>query len=190
MASIAPLTPAGGGPSPQRRRAGGVEWAVLLLPASPRLTRGLGLAERDAGASPCASLLCGRGSLPARPWPAPSARPCTRCGDAEAGKPSVCAAIVWLRVSRSSLSLAGHTPAEAGGLEASLVTRASRKGTGWLVWRLAGIPSRAAAPMAALFPVAIAQRATPTPATSPPATRGRRARSRSAERARRNMVAH
>ena len=90
---------------------------------------------------------------------------------------------VWFRVSRSSLSLAGHVAAEAAKLEASLVTRTSRKDTGWLVWLCSGIPASgpkacAAARMAALFPVAEARRA------------GRRARTESAERARRNMVAH
>ena len=79
---------------------------------------------------------------------------------------------------------AGLTAAEAAGLEASLVTRASRKGTGWVFAGPAGIPvsgrlaTSAAARMAALFPVAIAKAAGP------------RARSRSAMGARRNMVAH
>ena len=78
---------------------------------------------------------------------------------------------------------AGHTPAVAEGLEASLVTRASRKDTGWVVWALSGIPvsgrrTSAAARTAAWLPVAEAEAASP------------RARTESAMRARRNMVAH
>ena len=91
---------------------------------------------------------------------------------------------VWFRVSRSSLSLAGHVAAEAAKLEASLVTRASRKDTGWLFVDPAGIPvsgrlaTTAAARMAALFPNAQTPRA------------GKRARTENAMRAKRNMVAH
>ena len=99
---------------------------------------------------------------------------------------------VVLHVSRSSPSAkSGLTPAETEGLEASFVTRAPCKDTGWLVCRLAGIPmsdrlaTSAAARMAALFPVAVAQLAKATPAA-----RGRRARTESAIRAGRNMVAH
>ena len=73
---------------------------------------------------------------------------------------------------------AGLTAAEAAGLEASLVTRASLVWAGWLVWARSGIPSRSAARMAALFPVAAARAESPG------------ARSRNAVRARRNMVAH
>ena len=85
---------------------------------------------------------------------------------------------------------AGHTPAGAEGLEASFAGRASRKDTGWLFVDPAGIPvsgpkACAAARMAALLPVAVAQSAEATPAT-----RGRRARTESAVRVRRNMVAH
>ena len=89
-----------------------------------------------------------------------------------------------LLVPRSSRSLAGHVAAEAAVLEASLVTRASRKDTGWLVWALSGIPmsgrlaTSAAARTAALFPVAVAKAVDP------------RVRTESAMRARRNMVAH
>ena len=78
---------------------------------------------------------------------------------------------------------AGHTPAGAEGLEASFARRTSRKGTGWLVWALSGIPvsgqvACAAARMAALLPVANEAALNPE------------ARSRDAMRARRNMVAH
>ena len=118
-------------------------------------------------------------------------------GRAQRGSPCVCCpaharihrlasavVLVWSRSSPSARS--GHTPAVAGGLEASLVTRASLVWAGWLVWARSGIPSRSAARTAALVPVARARRTT----ARPPAARGRRSRTESAERARRNMVAH
>ena len=160
--------------------------AALLLTASPGLTRGLGLAVHDDRSGPCAPLSRGGRGCSVLSWLTPSPRPRLGAGEAEGGELCLRAVLRTdasagvLHVSRSSLSArSGLTPAVAEGLEASLVTRASRMWAGWLVWARSGIPSRSAAPMAAWLPVAI------------PANRaGRRARTESAVRARRNMVAH